>query len=182
MEKKKRAEKIELPGNVSAAYDGLMLTMKGPKGELKKKLPSSGLNVMVKDGLITIEGSNDNKTSRKNMGSLKAHIKNYIKGVAEGHLYKMKICSGHFPMNVAVVGNDFVVKNFFGEKYPRKVKIGSEIKVKVEGQEVLIESSNKEAASQLAASIETITKRSNFDKRVFMDGIYITSKDGKEVK
>ena len=28
-----------------------------------------------------------------------------IRGVSEGHVYKMKICSGHFPMNVSLSGN-----------------------------------------------------------------------------
>ena len=116
------------------------------------------------------------------VGTAKAHIKNMIKGVTEGHVYKMKICSGHFPMTVTVTGQELLIKNFFGEKFPRRIKFDNSVKVKVDGQEVVIESPNKDAASHCAAAIEQITKRSNFDRRVFMDGIYITHKDGKELK
>ncbi|MBI3034519.1 50S ribosomal protein L6 [Candidatus Woesearchaeota archaeon] len=182
MENKNQVDRIELPENVSADYNSSFLSMKGPKGELRKKIPATGLKIGVEGASILIESSKGNKRSRKAIGSLKAHIRNYIKGVTEGHLYRMKICSGHFPMSVAVAGNEFVVKNFFGEKYPRKIKICPEVKVKIDGQEVVIESVNKEAASQFAASVETMTRRNNFDRRVFMDGIYITSKDGKEIR
>jgi large subunit ribosomal protein L6 len=105
-----------------------------------------------------------------------------IKGATEGHVYKLKVCSGHFPMNVAVAGKDFVVKNFLGEKKPRQVAIKEGVDVKVEGEIVTVESCDKELAGQTAADIETLTRITNRDLRIFQDGIYITEKDGKPVR
>ena len=104
-----------------------------------------------------------------------------IKGVSEGHIYKLKICSGHFPMNTAVNGNKFVVNNFLGEKTPRELDIKEGASVKIEGDIVIVEGIDKELVSQTAASIEILTKVKGKDKRIFQDGIYITEKDGKEI-
>jgi len=53
--------------------------------------------------------------------------------------------------------------------------------VTVDGHFIIVESVNKENAGQTAASIEKLTRRAAFDKRVFQDGIFIIEKDGKPV-
>ena len=53
--------------------------------------------------------------------------------------------------------------------------------VKVEAKDVIVESVDKELAGETAASIEELTKRPGFDKRIFQDGIYIYYKDGKGI-
>ena len=47
-------------------------------------------------------------------------------------------------MNVNVAGNEFIIKNFIGEKVPRKLKLSPEVKVKVEGDFITVEGNNKE--------------------------------------
>jgi large subunit ribosomal protein L6 len=85
-------------------------------------------------------------------------------------------------MNVAVSGDKLSVKNFLGEKIPRVAKILPGVTVKVEGDIIDIESTDKEAAGQTAANFEQLTRITNRDLRIFQDGIYITVKDGKEIK
>ena len=104
------------------------------------------------------------------------------KGVLEGYKYTLKICSGHFPMNVSVGGGQLIVKNFFGEKVPRTLEFSKSAKVTIEGEIIHVESTDKEIAGQVAAAIEQLTRRPGFDTRVFQDGIYITNKDGKDIK
>ena len=104
------------------------------------------------------------------------------KGALNGYRYTLKICSGHFPMSVSVGNNQLIVKNFLGEKVPRVLKLKAGADVKVEGDLIVVESSNKEIAGQVGASIELLTRRTKYDTRIFQDGIWITSKDGKELK
>ncbi|MCX8146979.1 MAG: 50S ribosomal protein L6 [Candidatus Woesearchaeota archaeon] len=175
-------EKIEIPDGISVSIDGNTLIIKGPKGEIKRRLAYPKISIGIENNAIAISAKKATKREKKIIRAFEAHIKNMIKGAKEGHIYRLKICAGHFPMNVSVQGNEFIVSNFLGEKVPRKLKLKEGVKVKVEGQEVIVESINKELAGQTAANIEILTKVQNRDRRIFQDGIYIINKDGKEIK
>ena len=105
-----------------------------------------------------------------------------MQGVSENYVYRLKICSGHFPMTVNAKDGVFTVKNFIGERIPRTYKLMDNVDVKVEGDIVLVSSPNKEIAGQTAASIEQLCRRPGFDSRIFQDGIYMIEKAGKKVK
>jgi len=171
---------LKIPAGVSVRVNSNMIYVKG-KVEESREIREREVKITVEENQLKFSTKRDNKIARKIIGTLKAHIKNSFKGVTEGHVYRLKICSGHFPMNVSVSKNDFIIKNFIGEKVPRVMRINQRANVRVEGDYVIVESSNKEVAGQTAAQIETLTKRAGYDTRVFEDGIYITNKDGKEI-
>ncbi|MDO8740374.1 MAG: 50S ribosomal protein L6 [Candidatus Woesearchaeota archaeon] len=173
---------IEIPAGVDAKLTDDILTLKSGKNEASKKLASEKIKLVLEGNKLKLTTKKSSKKEKKLVGSFRAHIKNLIEGIREPHVYKLKICSGHFPMNVSIAGSDLTVKNFLGEKIPRKLKLKKGASVKIEGSEITIESANKELAGQAAADIEQLTKRPNYDPRIFQDGIYIIIKDGKEVK
>lgn len=175
-------EEIEIPEGVSAERQGKEITVKGPKGQVKRQLYSPRVDVSIENNAIVLSAENMRKREKAVIGTFRAHVKNMFRGVTEGHVYKLKVCSGHFPMNVSFSNNTLTVKNFIGEKVPRTLAVKSEVSVKVDGEEITVESTNKEAAGQTAGSIEKLTKRVNFDKRIFQDGIYIVEKDGKAIE
>ena len=148
----------------------------GQKGELERKLSARNIHITLENKQITITSKKPSKREKTMANTFRAHIKNMIQGVKQGYTYKLKICSGHFPMTVSVEGTEVVIKNFMGEKVPRRANILPEVKVNIEGEEIVIESPNKEAAGQTAGNIELATKITNKDRRVFQDGIYITEK------
>ena len=80
-----------------------------------------------------------------------------------------------------VDGDTLIVKNFFGEKIPRKAKIVPNVKVQVKGDEVTVSGIDIEAVGQTAANIEKCTVIKNRDRRVFQDGIWLVEKSGKKV-
>lgn len=175
-------EEIILPEGVTASLTGSALTLKGPKGETSRNIRGQNVAVTVEGNKVSVLSANSSKKEKKIIGSLRAHIANMVKGTTEGHVYKLKVCFTHFPITVTVTGNQLFVKNLLGEKIPRKLTLPTGVSVKVEGSDVTINSTDKDAAGKAAAGIEQITKRANFDTRVFGDGIYITVKDGKEIK
>jgi large subunit ribosomal protein L6 len=182
MKSKNHVEEIELIENVSVAINGRSFTVTGPKGNVSRELYSPVINTVASKNKVTFKIPVYTMREKKLIGTFKAHLKNMAKGVTEGHLYKLKICSGHFPMNVSYGNGVFSVKNFIGEKVPRTLKIDKKVSVVVEGDGIVLEGIEKELVSQTAASIEKLTKRPAFDRRVFQDGIYITEKDGKTIK
>lgn len=174
-------ESIVLPDGVTAAVTVDGFSVKGKKGEIHRRVDNPNIAITVTDKDLVFTAKPVNKRNKTVLQTSAAHARNMVRGAQEGHRYKLKICSGHFPMNVAVAGNEFVIKNFLGEKSPRKFTIRQGVAVKVEGMEVFVEAADKELAGMTAAAIEQVTKISNRDRRVFQDGIYITVKDGKEI-
>ena len=181
-EKKRIEEEIELPEGTSVKIDKGFVEVKGKKGEVKKMLVYPDITIEANGNKVAIKARRFTKKEKKIVGSFKAHIRNMVKGANEGCIYKLKICSGHFPINVSVDGSKFVVKNFLGEKIPRVLKIKPGAAVKVEGDIVTVEGLDKDLTSQVAADIELLTRRAGYDSRVFQDGIFIINKNGKEIK
>lgn len=181
--RRKLMEEINIPKETNVTIDKGMVIVKG-KGEVKRKLFDKRINIEAKNNKIIISSKKEkfSKKEKKIIGTFKAHIKNMIDGANEPHKYILKICSGHFPMNVSVDKNELIVKNFLGEKVPRTMKIKEDVNVKIDGDKVTVESSDKEKAGQCAASIEQLTKRTGYDSRIFQDGIWVVSKSGKEIK
>lgn len=180
--KKGILEKIKIPKETTIAIGEGIVAVKGPKGEAKKKLLHPRVELKVENDEIIITAKKQSKREKKLIGTFKAHIRNMFKGVSEGHKYTLKICAGHFPIDVSAEKCAFTVKNFFGERVPRTMRIKEGVSVKVEGDLVIVESLSKEAAGQVAADIEQLVRRPGYDTRIFQDGIYIINKDGKEIK
>ena len=175
-------EEIEIPEGIQVRLEGDILVVKGPKGESKRNFAHPKINIKIKDKQFMLLVEKASKREKKTVNTCLAHVKNMFKGVNEGHVYKMKICSGHFPMTAAVNGKQFVVKNFLGEKAPRVLTIKEGATVKVNDKEVEVQSTDKETAGQVAADIEQLTKVGNRrDIRIFQDGIFIVEKSGKSM-
>ena len=172
-------EIIELPQEVSAAFSNSFLTVKGPKGELKKEFKSPKVALSAGQGKIKVSCARATKREKRMVYTFISHIKNMVVGVQKPFVYKLKICSGHFPMNVTVTNGKFQVKNFLGEKNPRVLNIKPGANIKIEGEIITIESPDKDIAGQVASDIELLTRITDKDLRRFQDGIYITEKAGK---
>lgn len=170
---------IAIPEGVQITTAGGRVTLKGPKGEISREFRFPRIVVSVEGDKLTLSSKNASKREKTKMGTVKAHIRNMLKGITEGHVYRLKICSGHFPMNVSVSGNTLTVKNFFGEKVPRTLKIKEGAEVKIDGSDITVESTDIEKAGQVAADIEQLTRLTDKDIRIFQDGIYIVEKSKK---
>ena len=173
---------IKLPKDVQAHLDKGILNLKGPKGEVKRDFLDKKVIIGYNNGVVTLKSSKFTQVNKKLIKSYAAHIKNMVRGCVEGHKYTLKVCSGHFPMNVSVSNNQLIVKNFLGEKVPRTLNLKRGAEVKVEGDLIVVESTNKEIAGQVSADIELLTRRTGYDGRIFQDGLWIVIKDGKEFK
>lgn len=172
---------VKLPEKVTVQLDGSILALKGPKGDTKRDFSDKRIILENKEGIITIKANKFNKINKKIVKSCVAHIKNMINGSLAGYKYTLKVCSGHFPMNVSVSNGQLIVKNFLGEKVPRTLKLKEGSAVKIEGDMIVVESPSKEIAGQVSGDIEQLTRRTGYDSRIFQDGLWIISKGDKEV-
>lgn len=175
-------EEVEMSEGVTASFENGFLTIKGPKGEVKKRLDSIKIRISVEGNKVVFSAKKATKREKKLVNSFKAHVLNMIKGVIDGVVYKLKICASHFPMNVSFSNQEFVVKNFVGEKIPRKLKVRQGVDIKIDADIVNVEGVDKELVSQTAAGIEQLVRITDKDRRIFQDGIFIIEKDGKIIK
>jgi len=174
-------EEIEIPEGIEVKVEGSKIIIKKEGNVLERDFSTKKIVYNVQDNKLKFSASRSTRREKKLLGSIMAHVKNMLRGISKNHVYKLQICSGHFPMNVSVSGNEFVIKNFLGETIPRTLKIREGVSVKVDGSNVIVESNNKELAGQTAASIEQLTRVKARDSRIFQDGIYIIEKDGKPI-
>ncbi len=181
-QKKQIKAELGIPQGTTVEISGGIVKVKGKAGEVSKKLFNPNIKITQEDNKIVIKALKSTKRELKLANTFRAHINNMLKGANEPYKYTLKICSGHFPMNVAVKGNELIIKNFFGEKIPRVLKIKKGVNVNVDGDLIVVEAPDKELTSQVAADIEQLTKRTKYDRRVYQDGCYIISKGNKEIR
>jgi large subunit ribosomal protein L6 len=172
-------EKLELAQGVSAAVENGIVRIKGPKGELIRKLSAPGIRIKAEGQTVTLTAKKATRHEKKMLYTFLAHIRNMARGTQQPWTYRLKICSGHFPMTATISGNKFSIKNFLGEKVPRECRLPEDAEVKISGQEITITSADRETAGRVAGRLELLTFKPNKDQRTFQDGIYITEKPSR---
>jgi large subunit ribosomal protein L6 len=169
-------EEIPIPTDLEVTINK-EVTVKGPKGELKRKFRQGKVNIRLEDDKIILETRFPKKKDKAMLGTIRSHINNMVLGLTEGFSYRMKIVYAHFPMTVKSTQNKVIIENFLGERYPRTAKIVGDAKVKIQGDEVIVTGIQKEEVGQTMANIEQATKIKGRDPRVFQDGIYLVTKE-----
>ena len=163
---------IDIPEGVEVEIDAGKVVVKGKIGKLEKDFHIKGIKIEKKNGNIEISGG-ANKTDLVLINTIKSHLKNMFEGVTSGFSHKLQIVYSHFPMNPEVKGNELIIKNFLGEKKPRRAKIIGDTKIEIKGQELVVSGASKEDVGQTCANICNATKIPKKDSRVFQDGIYL---------
>jgi len=171
--RKEIKEIIEIPEGIKVEINKNVLKLEKDENIAERKIECP----IKQEGNKIILGCLATKKIKKLIKSYAAHIRNMVKGLEKKFVYKLQICSVHFPMNVSVKGNELIIKNFLGEVKERKAKILPQAEVKIEKDIITVKSHDKEKAGQTAANIENATRISNRDRRIFQDGCYIISKE-----
>ncbi|MEW6722488.1 MAG: 50S ribosomal protein L6 [Candidatus Micrarchaeota archaeon] len=157
---------MEIPQGITVRVDGSVVVVKGPQGEVSRQL---GKGVSVKVGAGGVEVECADKAVR---GTTEAVIRNMVAGAAGGYTKNLKLLHAHFPITIEVKGNDITIKNFLGEKQPRKTKLIGNTKVVAKGQAVTVSGPDKEAVGQTVANIRSAMRIRDKDGRIFQDGLY----------
>jgi len=167
---------VQIPDDVELTLEGKKVTVKGAKGTLTRDFSYAPISMELQGKSLRIWANWPRKKESALVGTVYAHINNMITGVRKGFTYKLKIVFSHFPISVKVQDGMVLIENFTGERNPRKAKIVGDAKVKVAGDDVIVQGINLEDVSQTAANIEQATKVRRKDPRVFLDGIYLYEK------
>lgn len=170
------SELINIPEEVEVTLNRSKIIVEGKLGVIEQDFSHTRVTIKKEDNVLLVESPWPNKRKAAMVGTVKSHIQNMIKGVTKGFTYKLKIIFAHFPMSVKTQNDRVIIENFSGERKPRIAKIREDVKVNVEGEDVIVKGINLNNVSQTAANIQQATRIKKRDPRVFLDGIYIYEK------
>ena len=164
---------MELPSGISLKVEGDKIIVSSPKGTASHYYDPSLVRITVEGNTVKIEAKA--KMRRKVQAAVKtteAHLRNLLAGFVKNYEKKLTLVYAHFPVTLETKGDHLMIKNFLGEKLPRQAAIVGATKVKVTGQDIVVEGPDKDAVGQTANNIAKATRITNKDIRVFQDGIY----------
>ncbi len=178
---------IDIPSDVTLTLtEDKKISVKGKKGTITKDFNhAKAISITHLKDKIFLHADFPRKKEAAILTTLKNLIQNMFLGVQEGYTYKMKIVYSHFPITVEPPkkGSDLIlIKNFIGERAPRKTHSIGEVSIKANKEEVIVSGPDKELVGQTCANIQKKCKIKNKDKRVFQDGVYVFEKSlGSEI-
>lgn len=172
---------VVLPSGVTATIGkDNVLTVKGPKGELKQAIDRD-INVEVKDNAVTFTRPTDQIRHRAMHGLYRALIANLVKGVTEG-----------YKRNLELVGVGYKASNqgnlldlSLGYSHNIIFEVPKELKVatsqeKGENPKIMLEGIDKQLIGQVAAKLRSLRKPEPYKgKGVKYAGEVIRRKAGK---
>jgi large subunit ribosomal protein L6 len=164
---------VKIPDGVNVEVFEGRIVVSGPLGRIEKKFDPKTVRVERKENeLVVSTGRKRNRRVQAMLNSVEAHLKNMIHGVENGFEKKLSCVFAHFPVTIEVKGHEVFIKNFLGERVPRKARIAEGAKVEVKGSEIVVKGIDKEAVGETAKNIVVTTKIKARDIRIFQDGIY----------
>jgi large subunit ribosomal protein L6 len=145
---------ITIPEKTEVTQDGTLITVKGPKGELSKDFSRSNVTIEIKDGVITLTPTNDEKFTRSLWGTYASHLINMVHGVNEG--YEKQLVVEGVGFKAAVSGKELDMA--LGFSHPVKVTIPEGLEVTAEKNQITIKGIDKELVGSFAADVRALKK------------------------
>ncbi len=173
--------RLDIPDDVGVDVDtsAHTITVSNGGAELTRDVDNPAVTVDVDGDEVVVRTESKKRNHEAVVGTYASHIQNMIDGVTQGYEYRLKSFYAHFPMDMDVQGDTFVIKNFIGERAPREINIPDGVSVDIEDEDVVVTGADKEQVGQTAANIEQACYKGKRDPRKFQDGIYIIERTVK---
>jgi large subunit ribosomal protein L6 len=169
--------KLVIPTGVEVTIDKNLLTVKGPKGELKLNIKDP-IKVEVKDGLVHVTRPNDVKTVKQLHGTMNSLIENMIIGVTKGFERNIEAVGVGYRFNLT--GNKVGISAGFS--HPVEIEIPSNLTVKsTSNTELTISGNDKKSVSDFAAKLRSIREPEPYKgKGIRYKEEHVRRKEGKK--
>ncbi len=171
---------IELPAGVTFDVKDNVVTVKGPKGELKQAV-NPKLGIEVENGVVKVTRPDDSKEMRAQHGLYRALINNMVVGVSTGYKKELEIVG----VGYKATANGQVLELALGYSHAIYLKMPPEVKVEAKSERnknplVTLESADKQLVGQICAKIRSFRKPEPYKgKGIKFVGEVIRRKSGK---
>ena len=171
---------IAIPAGVTVTLKDDVVTVKGPKGELRQYV-NPLITVAVEGNEVIVSRSSDEKQERAFHGLYRALINNMVVGVSEGYKAELELVGVGY--RVSNTGN--VMELALGFTHPIFMVLPAEIKVETKTERnknplITLESCDKQLLGAVCAKIRSFRKPEPYKgKGVKFVGEVIRRKSGK---
>ena len=142
---------VTIPADVEVKLeDGNVITVKGPKGTLTRKLVDE-MDIKVEGTEVIVTRPNDLKRNKQLHGLTRTLIFNMVEGVTKGYTKELEINGVGY--RAAKSGKKLTLT--LGYSHPVEMEDPEGIETKVDGNKIIVSGINKEKVGQFAAEIRS---------------------------
>lgn len=171
---------IEIPQGVTVTIDDdNLVTVKGPKGELKQNIHKD-LKVVKEGNTILVQRPDDQKFHKALHGLSRSLIANMVKGVTEGFQKVLEINGVGY--RAQKQGKKLVLT--VGYSHPVEIEEPKDIQFETPAQnKIIVKGINKQAVGDVAANLRNVRKPEPYQgKGIKYEDEVIRRKEGKTGK
>ncbi|HEY9682713.1 MAG TPA: 50S ribosomal protein L6 [Oculatellaceae cyanobacterium] len=142
---------ITIPSGVTVEVKEGLVSVKGPKGQLKTQVRSE-LTVKHEDGKLSITRNNDDRLTRGLHGLSRTLVANMVKGVTDGFERQLEVVGVGY--RAAMEGGKLTMQ--LGHSHPVEVTPPAGLAIAVgKGNIITVSGADKQAVGDLAAEIRS---------------------------
>lgn len=167
---------IPVPKNVTATVDGQTVKVKGPKGELERRLHPE-MAIALDNGNIVVQRPSDEPTHRALHGLTRTLVANMVDGVTKGYSKQLEIVGVGYKAETRPYGLQLAL----GYSHPVEYRAPKGIKLTApQPTQIVIEGADKELVGQVAAELRSLRPPEPYKgKGIKYQGEQIRRKAGK---
>jgi large subunit ribosomal protein L6 len=168
---------ITVPTGVDCKLDGVEFTVKGPKGQLERKLHPN-MQVTIESNLITVTRPTDGRVDRSLHGLTRTLVSNMVIGVTEGFSKTLNIVGVGYKVDLKGKALNLSLGYSHTIDYPAPE--GIEFEVDSKKNVIIVKGKDKEVVGQVAAEIRKLRPPEPYKgKGVMYENEKIRRKAGK---
>jgi large subunit ribosomal protein L6 len=168
---------VPVPAGVTAQITGQLVSVKGPKGELKHTL-NEYVVAKMEQGSIKVDPRDQSKPARSSWGMSRTLVKNMVDGVTTGFTKSLEINGVGY--RAAVQGKVLQLNLGYSHDVNYAIPVGIEIKTP-KPTEIVVAGIDKQQVGQVAAEIRQYRGPEPYKgKGIKYAGEYIFRKEGKK--
>lgn len=169
---------VIIPAGVTVEIAGQKITVKGPKGELKKELHPN-IKFEVVDNKIIVKRPDDTKENRALHGLIRSLIANMVEGVSKGFEKRLEIVG----VGYRAKAEKNKITLTLGFSHPIEYKAPEDIEFKMDEENknlIIVKGLDKQTVGEVAAKIRSYRKPEPYKgKGIRYSGEHIQRKAGK---